>query len=158
MELPFENVLIDVIGPDGTDGAYFVMDDELQERLFQDPFVGVCSDGSPSGFHPRGHGTFARIIESYVEKQKLLSLSEAVRKMTSFPAQILGIEDRGIVKPGMAADLLVFDPVNVHAAADYLDPIHLAEGFDVVIVNGRIARQDGELSAELAGRVLLPSH
>lgn len=157
MEMPFEDVLIDVIGPDGSDGAYFVMNDALQQRLFQDPYVGVCSDGSPTGFHPRGHGTFARIIESYVEQENLLPLSEAVRKMTSFPAGILGIDDRGIVREGMAADLLVFDPQKVRARADYLDPIQLADGFDVVIINGRIAREDGQMAAELAGRVLLPA-
>jgi N-acyl-D-aspartate/D-glutamate deacylase len=158
LEMPFEDVLIDVIGPDGSDGAYFVMDDELQQRLVQDPYVGICSDGSPNGFHPRGHGTFARIIESYVEQDGLLTLPEAVRKMTSFPAQLLGIEDRGAIRKGMVADLLIFYPQNVHAIADYLDPIRLAEGFDVVIVNGRIAREGDIQSPELAGRVLLPSH
>ena len=66
LEMPFEDVLIDVIGPQGGSGAYFVMNDELQSRLLADPLVGVCSDGSPTGFHPRGHGTFARIIERYV--------------------------------------------------------------------------------------------
>ena len=66
LETPFEDVLIDVIGPQGVSGAYFVMNDELQGQLLTDPFVGVCSDGSPTGFHPRGHGTFAKIIERYV--------------------------------------------------------------------------------------------
>ena len=59
----FEQILIDVIGPEGASGAYFVMDDALQSRLLSDPFVGVSSDGSPTGFHPRGHGTFAKIID-----------------------------------------------------------------------------------------------
>jgi N-acyl-D-aspartate/D-glutamate deacylase len=157
LEMPFEDVLIDVIGPDGSDGAYFVMNDELQERLFQDPYVGVCSDGSPTGFHPRGHGTFARIIETYVVDKKLLALGEAIRKLTSFPAGILGIGNRGIIAAGYAADVLIFDPARIRATADYLDPIRVAEGFDIVIVNGRIAREDGILGTELAGRVLQPS-
>ena len=95
MELPFEDVLIDVIGPDGGSGAYFVMNDELQARLLADAFIGVCSDGSPTGFHPRGHGTFAKIIEDYVMRDDVLLLEEAIRKLTSFPAELLGIEDRG---------------------------------------------------------------
>ena len=156
MELPFEDVLIDVIGPDGASGAYFVMNDELQARLLADAFIGVCSDGSPTGFHPRGHGTFAKVIEDYVMLDEVLLLEEAIRKLTSFPAQILGIEDRGIVQEGMIADLLIFDPFDVRANATYPDPLQLADGFDIVIVNGKIAREFGQQSADLPGRVLTP--
>jgi len=156
MELPFEDVLIDVIGPQGAKGAYFVMNDELQSRLLADPLIGVCSDGSPTGFHPRGHGTFARIIEKYVVDDGVLSLPEAIRKLTSFPAGLLGIEDRGIVREGMIADLLIFDPRNVRDNASYPDPLQLAQGFDVVIVNGKIARENGRQSENLYGRVLRP--
>jgi N-acyl-D-aspartate/D-glutamate deacylase len=131
------------------------MDEELQSRLLQRPYVGICSDGSPTGFHPRGHGTFAKIIEDYVVRQGALSLAEAVRKMTSFPAGILGIDDRGRLQPGSKADVLLFDPARVRARATYPEPLQLAEGFDVVIVNGEIARSDGRLG-ELSGRVLRP--
>jgi N-acyl-D-aspartate/D-glutamate deacylase len=155
-EMPFEDVLIDVIGPQGASGAYFVMNDELQSRLLQRPYVGVCSDGSPTGFHPRGHGTFAKIIEDYVVERGAFSLQEAVRKMTSFPADILGIEDRGRLRPGSKADVIVFDPARVRALATYTEPLQLAEGFEVVIVNGEIARRDGRLGDRLAGRVLKP--
>jgi len=177
MELPFEDILIDVIGPDGVSGAYFVMNDELQARLFADPHIGVCSDGSPTGFHPRGHGTFAKIIEKYVVEDKVLTLSEAIRKLTSFPAELLRTADRGAVREDMIADLLIFDPRNVHDNAredmiadllifdprnvhdnaTYPDPLQLADGFDVVIVNGKIAREDGRQSADLFGRVLQPN-
>jgi len=157
MELPFEDVLIDVIGPDGASGAYFVMNDDLQGRLLADPFVGVCSDGSPTGFHPRGHGTFAKIIEKYVMQDEVLMLEEAIRKLTSFPANILGITDRGIVKENMIADLLIFDPRKVHDNATYPEPLQLAEGFEVVIVNGKIAREKGRQAAALFGRVLRPN-
>jgi N-acyl-D-aspartate/D-glutamate deacylase len=156
MELPFEDVLIDVIGPDGASGAYFVMDDALQARLLQDPNVGVCSDGSPTGFHPRGHGTFAKIIEKYVLDENLLSPSEAISKLTAFPANILGIADRGAVRENMIADLLIFDMEAVHAPASYPEPHQLAQGFDIVIVNGRIARQYGVQERNLYGRVLAP--
>ena len=156
MELPFEDVLIDVIGPDGASGAYFVMNDELQARLLADPLVGVCSDGSPTGFHPRGHGTFAKIIEKYVFGDKVLTLREAIARMTSFPARLLRLEDRGILRENMIADLLIFDPHNVHDNATYPDPLQLADGFEVVIVNGKIAREDDWLAADLFGRVLEP--
>ena len=84
LEMPFEDVLIDVIGPEGASGAYFVMNDELQSRLLQDPNVGVSSDGSPTGFHPRGHGTFAKIFETFVLEQATLAPAEAVAKLTRF--------------------------------------------------------------------------
>lgn len=156
MELPFEDVLIDVIGSQGGSGAYFVMNDELQARLLQDPLVGVCSDGSPTGFHPRGHGTFARIIENYVVRDNLLTLSEAIRKMTSFAASVLRLSDRGTIEKGKLADLIIFDPANVHENATYPYPLQLADGFDVVIVNGKIARENGRMDSSLHGQVLQP--
>jgi len=157
LEIPFEDVLIDVIGPQGGYAAYFVMDDALQTRLMIDPDVSVCSDGSPTGFHPRGHGAFAKVIEEYVVARQLLPIAEAVRKMTSLPADTIGITDRGRLEPGMAADILIFDPLRVSAPASYTDPLQLAQGFDVVIVNGQVAREDGRLTAEgLHGEVLLP--
>jgi N-acyl-D-aspartate/D-glutamate deacylase len=156
LEQPFEKVLIDTIGPQGASGAYFVMNEELQSRLLTSPWVAVCSDGSPTGFHPRGHGAFAKIIEDYVMRDESLTLTDAVRKMTSFPAGILGIRDRGTVAEGMHADLLVFDPGEVHATATYPAPLQLAQGFDVVIVNGVVARENGRLGPALSGRVLSP--
>jgi N-acyl-D-aspartate/D-glutamate deacylase len=148
--------LIDVIGPQGASGAYFVMNEALQSRLLADAEVGICSDGSPTGFHPRGHGAFATIIEDYVVGRGVLSLPEAVRKMTSFAAGVLGVEDRGVLRAGMKADLLVFDPANVKSLATYPDPLQLAEGFDVVVVNGRVARENGRLADGRFGRVLQP--
>jgi len=156
LDMPFEDVLIDVIGPDGASGAYFVMNDELQAKLLTDPFVGVCSDGRASSFHPRGHGSFAKIIEQYVMQDNILTLPEAVRKMTSFAAEVLGITNRGIVREGMVADLLVFDPARVHAGATYPNPLQLAIGFDVVIVNGKVARENDQRSDGLFGSVLRP--
>lgn len=156
LDKPFERALIDDIGPDGASAAYFIMDDALQSRLLLDAHVAVCSDGDPGGFHPRGHGTFARIIEEYVIRRELLDLPEAVRKMTSLPAQILGLADRGTLQVGKAADLVIFDPDRVRATATYTEPFALAEGLDVVIVNGRIVRRDGALTGIMAGRVLRP--
>ena len=76
--------------------------------------------------------------------------------MTSFAARVLGIADRGAIRPGMKADLIVFDPDEVRATATYPAPLQLADGFDIVIVNGHIAREDGQQSADFSGRVLKP--
>lgn len=154
---PFEEVLVDDLGPDGGSAAYFIMDDDLQTAFIADPSVAICSDGSPTGFHPRGHGTFARIIETYVRERGVLSLEEAVRKMTSLPAGILGLEDRGVLRPGAWADVLLFDPEDVHETATWAEPLQLAEGFDLVVVNGRVVRERGALTGTRAGRVLRPA-
>lgn len=152
---PFEQVLLEDLGPEGASAAYFVMDEALQERLLIDAHVAIASDGSPTAFHPRGHGTFARVIEVDVVARQRLALAEAVRKMTSLPADILGLPDRGRVAPGLAADLVLFDPSRVSAPASYTTPFAQATGFDVVIVNGGVAREAG---AEIAryGQVLRP--
>jgi N-acyl-D-aspartate/D-glutamate deacylase len=157
LEMPFEDVLIDVIGPQGTSGAYFVMNEALQSEMLADPHIGVCSDGSPTGFHPRGHGTFARLIEKHVVRDGTLTLEEAVRKVTSLAAGILGIEDRGVLAAGKHADLIVFEPSRVREVATYPAPLRLAEGFDLVVVNGMVARERGRLTDSFAGRVLRPA-
>jgi N-acyl-D-aspartate/D-glutamate deacylase len=157
LEKPFEAVLVDDLGPDGGSAAYFIMDDALQAEIVADAHVAICSDGSPTGFHPRGHGTFARIVETFVEERGLLALPEAVRKMSSLPASILGLEDRGTIAEGAFADLVIFDPAQVRETATYETPHALAEGFDVVIVNGVVAREGGALVGGVrAGEVLRP--
>ena len=93
---PFEKFVVEDLGPQGSSAAYFVMNKELQETLIQDDLVGICSDGSKTGFHPRGHGTFAKVIENYVVQDSLLSLEKAVQKMTSYAADILQLKDRGV--------------------------------------------------------------
>jgi N-acyl-D-aspartate/D-glutamate deacylase len=133
------------------------MNDSLQQGLLSDPLLAICSDGSPTGYHPRGHGTFARIIEEFVFNRQALTLEEAVRKMTSYPAQILKLADRGIIAPGMKADILLFHPKNVHETATFGDPLQLAEGFDWVMINGKVARNEGVLSDSLHGRFILPN-
>jgi N-acyl-D-amino-acid deacylase len=149
----FEEVLME-IGPGDASGAYFVMDEPLQARLLADPHVMVSSDGSPTMHHPRGYGSFAKIIEQYVNRYELFPLHEAVRKMSSLTAHTIGITDRGAVEAGKKADLLIFDPGAVRAHADFTDPHQLAEGFDYVIVNGRPAVDGGTFSQERFGKVL----
>jgi len=156
LEMPFQNVLIDKIGPQGASGAYFVMNDELQSAIIADPGISICSDGSPTGFHPRGHGAFAKIIERYVMDRQVLSLKDAVRKMTSLPAETLQLDDRGVIRVGNKADIIIFDPANVKETATYPNPHQLAEGFDLVIINGKIAREDGLIVNKLPGVILKP--
>ena len=151
---PFEEILIDKIKPGGASGAYFVMNDSLQARFLRDSTVMISSDGSPTARHPRGHGTFAKIIETFVVQEPQLSLSEAIRKMTTLPARTMGITDRGRVAAGMKADVLVFDPEQVRAIATYEAPLQLAQGFDVVIVNGEVAKEEKVFSENRYGRVL----
>jgi len=135
----FEDVLIE-IGPEGGSGAYFVMNEELQTTLIRDSMICISSDGSPTMHHPRGYGSFAKVINTYTRESGALSLSEAIRKMTSLPASILGVPKRGLVKVGYKADLLIFDLEKVRDKATYEEPHQLAEGFDYVIVNGNIAK------------------
>ncbi len=151
---PFEDVLIDDIGPTGASGAYFVMDDTLQQTFLKAPFVMVCSDGSLTMRHPRGYGSFAKIIETYVREKQLFPLEEAIRKMTYLSAQTMHLPSRGHLAAGKKADILVFDPAEVKAKATFESPHQLAEGFEVVIVNGKIARKDGETNIQRYGKVL----
>ena len=95
----------------------------------------------------------AKWIEEFVVRQPRVSLEEAVRKATSLPASILGLADRGVIRPGARADLLLFDPARVHARADYVNPTAHAQGLDLVVVNGQSALEGGE-AGQRAGRLL----
>ena len=134
--MPFEDVLIDIIGPTGTSAAYFVMNDAVMRRLLQHPLTVVSSDGSPTMHHPRGYGSFARVIEEFVVRDEMLSLEEAVHKMTGRTAEIFGLTDRGILTVGKRADVVLFDPTAVRAHATFSDPHQRATGFDGVWVAG----------------------
>ena len=130
--------LIDA-GPGGGAGAHFIMDADVQDRLFASPLVAVATDGGPGIPHPRATGTFAKLIEEYVVKRRLLSIEQAVHKATGLPANTMGFPDRGTIQVANRADLVLFDPARIAARSDYVEPARLATGFDVVIVNGRVA-------------------
>ncbi len=104
--------------------------------------------------HPRGFGTFARILGRYVREEQVLRLEEAVRKMTSQPATRVHLQDRGILRPGMAADVTVFDPATIRDVATYEDPMHYAVGVRFVLVNGRAVVDGGKITGERPGRPL----
>ncbi|MEX2380994.1 MAG: amidohydrolase family protein [Opitutales bacterium] len=159
---PFEDVLID-LGPGGASGAYFVMDLAAMERFLVDPNVMICSDGSPTMLHPRGHGSFARILAEYVREKKLLSLEEGIHKMTGLPAATTGLArgdtgsgilPRGRVEAGWAADLVVFNLNEVEDTATFEEPHQLAKGFSYVVVNGQFAIDEGKRSPVFPGKVL----
>ena len=115
-----------------------------------------AEDGPLAGTksHPRGWGSFARVLGKYVREEKLLTLEEAVRKMTSQPASRVGLRDRGVLRPGMTADVAVFDPATIHDVATFEDPNHYAVGVKFVLVNGEAVVADGHITAARPGRVL----
>ncbi|MGE5127463.1 MAG: amidohydrolase family protein, partial [Betaproteobacteria bacterium] len=105
--------------------------------------------------HPRAWGSTARILGHYVRDEKLLTLEEAVRKMTSLPASRMRLFDRGILRPGLAADVVAFDPARVRERSSYRDPNHYSEGFRYVAVNGRLVVDAGRITDARPGRPLL---
>ena len=151
---PFEEVLRDDIGPYGAFGAYFIMDEALQDTLLKYPYTMLCTDGSPFMNHPRSFGSFAKMIETFVLDKKLFPLEEGIRKMTGLTAETIGITDRGFIKPGYKADLLLFDPSEIKANATFENPMQLASGFRFVIVNGKVVKEQETLTGERTGRVL----
>jgi N-acyl-D-aspartate/D-glutamate deacylase len=108
--------------------------------------------------HPRAFGSTPRLLGHYVRELNLLTLEDAVRKMTSLPARRLGFGDRGLVRPGMAADLVVFDPATVRETSTFEKPLSYAEGISHVVVNGKLVLDGGKLTAERPGRLLWHGH
>jgi len=157
----YEDVLID-LGPEGASAAYFVMDEGVMKRLLADRHVAISSDGSPTMLHPRGHGAFARVIRRYVVDDSMLTIEEAVRKMSGLTASIFRLDDpavvevpRGRVREGWAADLLAFDPSEVEDRATFEQPHLVATGMRGVWVGGEAALLDGEpVAGEGRGRAL----
>ncbi|HET7434588.1 MAG TPA: D-aminoacylase [Thermoanaerobaculia bacterium] len=130
---------------------------DVKAALVQ-PWVAVCSDSGAvvdrsEGAHPRAYGTFSRILR-YVREEKLLTLEEAVRKMTSLAASRAFLRDRGTLRAGMRADVVVFDEKTVADVSTYEDPHHFSIGVDEVIVNGKPVLRDGKMTGALPGRML----
>lgn len=143
--------------------AFFTMsEDNLRDELRR-PWVGVCSDAvsmAPDGplgrtpTHPRAYGSFARVLGRYVREEGVLTLTDAVERMTVKPATTLGLADRGRLTPGSFADIVAFDPASVADTATFADPHRLAVGVSEVVVNGKVAVHRGEFTGSLAGRAL----
>ena len=137
-------------------GLIFCGHEENLRKIMQDPALMFATDGLLIGDrpHPRAWGTFPRILAVYVRQLGILTLEEAVRKMTALPARRLGLRDRGVLRPGMAADLVIFDPDTVRDTATYEDPKRHPEGMPWVIVNGQVVKDDGQPTGALPGRAL----
>jgi N-acyl-D-amino-acid deacylase len=134
------------------------MADADVERLIQWPFANVCSDGQSTGLHPRGFGSFSRVLGPYVRDKKLFSLEDAVRKMSSLAAANVGLPNRGRIAPGYFADLVLFDPAVVADRADFGKAQAQAVGIHTVWVNGRVVFQDGKTTGAYPGRALRRAH
>ncbi len=154
---PFEEVLAD-LGPDGASAAYFVMDEGVMEALLTSPGTMVASDGSPTMRHPRGHGTYPRVLARHVRERGALGLEDAIHRMTGMPAALLGLTDRGRIAPGMMADLVVFDPDRVQDRATFTAPFERATGFRAVFVAGTAVVQDDAPTGARPGGALRAQH
>ena len=160
------DALMDIVLADRANALciIFMMREDDVRAALKDPFVGFCTDSgaaatdgiySEEKSHPRAWASTARILATYVRDEKLISIEEAVRKMTSFSAARAGLRDRGILKAGMAGDVVAFDPVRVKAVSTYADPLHYSEGFPYVAVNGALVVDGGKITAERPGQPLL---
>lgn len=142
-------------------GLFHTMSEEDVRLIMRQPWVAVASDGQainmenyPGLPHPRYYGTNARVLGHYVREERVLTLTDAVRKMTSLPAQILGLSDRGQIREGFMADIAIFDPQTVRATNSFESPRSYAEGIHYTIVNGVVVIDDGEHTGARPGRAL----
>jgi N-acyl-D-amino-acid deacylase len=123
-------------------------------RLMLWPFANFCSDGTSTGGHPRGFGAFTKVLGRYVREHRSLKLEEAIRKMTALSAANMGIANRGMIKPGYAADLVLLDPATVIDRSTITEPRALSAGIHTVWVNGVVAFEKGGTTAKRGGRVI----
>ena len=160
-----EETAMDLVIEDGSrvSTVYFLMSEENVRKQIQLPWMSFCSDAAseaPEGVflranpHPRAYGNFARLLGKYVREEGILSLSEAIRRLTSFPAETLRIQKRGRLKIGHYADVVVFDPTTIQDHATFADPHQLSTGMIHVFVNGDQVLADGKHTGATPGRVI----
>jgi N-acyl-D-aspartate/D-glutamate deacylase len=142
---------------------YFSMSEENLRKILRKDYVMLGSDSSARAIngptrlgkpHPRTFGSFPRVLSKFVREEKVLTLEDAVRKMTSLPAKRLGLKDRGVIKEGAFADLVVFNPDRVHDTASYTEPYAYPMGIHHVIVNGTFVVRDGAHTGAMPGMIL----
>ncbi len=161
---PIETIM-DLIAEDESriDSIFFEMSEENVRKEIAKPWISFCSDEAsqaPEGVflksnpHPRAYGSFARVLGKYVRDERLLSLGEAVRRLSALPATNLGLDHRGFIKEGMLADVVVFDPATIADRATFAQPHQYADGMKDVFVNGRQVLKDGEHTDAKPGRAL----
>jgi N-acyl-D-amino-acid deacylase len=156
---PPEEYSLDLIERSDASLVSFNMSERDIDLIMRQPWTMTCTDGDlvPMGQgkpHPRGYGAFPRKLRLYVKERNVVDLPFAIRSMTSLPAQVFALKDRGQIRPGAFADILIFDPAKVNDAATYLEPHQLAEGMTTILVNGELVRDASKFTAALPGRVL----
>ena len=139
--------------------VYRVMSEEDVKNIMRQPFTMIASDSSVRDFgegvpHPRGYGNNARVLAKYVREMKIISLEDAIRKMTSLPAQTFNLKDRGLIREGFAADLVIFDENTIADKATFENPHQYAEGFSFVVVNGELVFDGAKMTGKLPGQPL----
>jgi dihydroorotase/N-acyl-D-amino-acid deacylase len=155
---------IELLTKGGCSAIYHAIHEDDVVRIMRSPYTMIASDGEIPVFgqaspHPRSYGTFARVLGVYVREKHVLTLEDAVRRMSGYPAQRLKIWDRGLVRPGMKADVVVLDPDTIADRAQYDKPHQYSVGVRDIIVNGKLALRNGEVTSERPGRVLYgPAH
>ena len=160
-----EDTAIDLVIEDGTrvDTVYFLMSEDNVRKQIKLPYMSFGSDAeasAPEGVflksstHPRAYGNFARLLGRYVRDEKLITLPEAVRRMTSLPARNLALKERGLLKAGYFADIVVFDPATIQDHATFEKPQQFATGVSHVVINGGVALSNGEPTGKATGRVV----
>jgi N-acyl-D-amino-acid deacylase len=159
LEAELETV-IELLEKGGAGMIYHKMSEEDVERILRFPYSMVASDGGVREMgvgvpHPRSYGTNARVLGRYVRERNVLRLEEAIRKMTSLPAQRFRLVDRGLVRPGMWADIVVFDENRVTDKATFEKPHAYSEGFRYVLVNGMVVIEEGKHTGARPGQILL---
>ena len=146
-----------------TEVAVFGMDEPDVKLALEQPWVSVDNDSqgtSPEGLlgeehpHPRAYGTFPRILRKYVREEHALTLPDAIRKFTALPAQRMGLTDRGVLKAGLAADIVVFDLETITDKATFENPNQFSVGMEYVLVNGKPVIDGGKMTGALPGKVL----
>jgi N-acyl-D-amino-acid deacylase len=158
---PAEETAMDLLLKGDASLVSFNMTETDIELIMRQPFTMTCTDGDLVPFgqgkpHPRGNGAFARKIHVYVNQRGTIDLPFAIRSMTSLPASVFGLKDRGVLRPGAWADVLVFDPAKVRDAATYLEPHQMSEGMEYVLVNGVVEKEANMFTGKLGGRVVTP--
>jgi N-acyl-D-aspartate/D-glutamate deacylase len=167
-----DDVYMDIVLEQGGKGIVIDRNNEetTLKEVMREPYVSVGTDGSAVDLqnmdklrdndlvspllHPRHLGTFPRWLAKYVREEHLMTLEEAIRRMTSLAAETLGLNDRGVLAPDKFADVVVFDPNAITDKATYEDPNHYSEGVRYLLVNGKFVVQDGKVTSALPGRAL----
>ena len=161
-EPTFENAAetaMGLVAKGGCSAVYHAIREDDVVRIMRSPYTMVASDGDIPVFgeaspHPRSYGTFARVLGVYVREQHVLTLEDAVRRMSGYPAERLKLWDRGLLRPGMKADVVLFDPATVADRAQYDKPHQYSVGFREVIVNGKSVVRENRVTSERPGRIL----